>query len=643
MNDVYHVGTASRSITPTVNGSTDYIEEFPPHSEQAGTFVRSFDQGVINIGNGSPDAHWVRDELRVRVMAIGPDSKGVSVVFLSSEIYLLFRNDLDAYHKELEKRVGSEVYQNLRVFIHAQHNHEGPDTAGLGLPVNHKYYGYMIEQMVDASVAALDAREPATLHFGQAPFYYGLGDNRDPRMEDNNVRVLLARAVSTHRVVGTMVQWGFHPETLLGYRPQFNQTNCTAIPLGSPECSAKGRFMTHDFPGWFSKQLRALQPAGSGEALYFNGAIGVQIGPNHVKVWDVDEQHPLGNGFQPPEGATLVGKSFYRTFLIGTGLANFTHAIKLSETPIPATPFLYREREFYTPMTNFFFKVGSCPARALNPFANPEHSLFLGNTLRKAYFCQQDVPPTNETCTFDNYAYKFDPVTKLPFRTATHLQTVTSSVQLGPLTFIALPGELAPELAVGLPQDFDERTDFYYQRPTIHATGAAYTLPGTVFSSIAPKINCAPQQPCWVFGLCNDELGYIFPISDWRLKCQTNETSCSIVASQGAFNYTVQGGSVAGQQCKKIVANQEYYQRAYTQQFSKLAWTVVNATCFYGQNLNDHPSGHYEESNSPSWDIAENLLTAVARMFGNDEPTGRYCQHQNCIGFENHNLPETET
>jgi len=56
----------------------------------------------------------------------------------------------------VRQRVGDNVFNNLLFFVHGQHNHEGPDTSGISaVPVNHDYYDYMVEQMVDATVEAL--------------------------------------------------------------------------------------------------------------------------------------------------------------------------------------------------------------------------------------------------------------------------------------------------------------------------------------------------------------------------------------------------------------------------------------------------------------------------------------------------------
>ena len=323
----WHVGSSRINVLPPVDGKTDYVIPVTDqqNDENAGTFVKKFDFGVINVGNGSPNAHWVRDVLRVHAMAIGPDPAGKTAVFLTAELYMLFKPDLEAFHARLRQALGDAEYANLIVIVHANHNHQGPDTGGVGLAINHQYFDYLMGQMVTCTLKALDSREPARLYWGRQPFYYGLGDIRDPRLQDANIRVIRALSLrDPGRYIATMIQWGMHPEVTLDYSPPFNTSDCKEIVLGGEECTAKGRYFSHDFPGWYSHQLTKLQ--GGGDALYFNGAIGAQVG-NHAPVWEVTPQHPLNDGKHPPIGAQHIPKSFYKAFLIGTALANFTHQV----------------------------------------------------------------------------------------------------------------------------------------------------------------------------------------------------------------------------------------------------------------------------------------------------------------------------
>ena len=60
---------------------------------------------------------------------------------------MLFAPDLAVYEQMVRDRVGEPTASRLRFFSHGQHNHEGPDTSGLGGPVNRDFFDYMFEQM----------------------------------------------------------------------------------------------------------------------------------------------------------------------------------------------------------------------------------------------------------------------------------------------------------------------------------------------------------------------------------------------------------------------------------------------------------------------------------------------------------------
>jgi hypothetical protein len=114
----------------------------------------------------------------------------------------------------VKEAVGGAAYADLLFFVHAQHNHAGPDTSGISArPVNHEYYKYMLEQMRDATVDAINSAEEAYLFYGQDQFYFGLGDIRDPLMQDSTVRILRAyrNPERTGAPIVSLVNWGMHP------------------------------------------------------------------------------------------------------------------------------------------------------------------------------------------------------------------------------------------------------------------------------------------------------------------------------------------------------------------------------------------------------------------------------------------------
>ncbi|MET1050216.1 MAG: hypothetical protein ABWZ55_11345, partial [Acidimicrobiales bacterium] len=61
-------GAASRSVLPTVDGERAYLDEAPEWNDydpdDPGVFVPAWDQGRVDVGNGSDDGSWVHDDLR---------------------------------------------------------------------------------------------------------------------------------------------------------------------------------------------------------------------------------------------------------------------------------------------------------------------------------------------------------------------------------------------------------------------------------------------------------------------------------------------------------------------------------------------------------------------------------------------------
>jgi len=620
---VWKAGASSITILPTVNGTTDYWAKIPPTDCcSAGTFVQQFDVGEVAVGNGDGTCHWIRNDIFARAAAIGPDPNGRIAVFVSVEVYMLFKNDLAEYYEMVREQVGDTLYNNLYFLVHAQHNHEGPDTRGLEVwPINHEYYRYMLEQMTKATVNAINSMEDAYLFFGQEQFYYGLGDIRDPLMQDSTLRVLRAYRNQNRQgaPIFTMANWGMHPEVTLGYVPQFDSSDCLKLTPPQPGCSAKGRYFTSDYPGYFSEVMKDLQ--GGGEALYFNGAIGCQIG-THNQIWEVTPQYPLGNGSVVPPGATIVDENFRGAYLIGKELAVFADQIPLvNSQPIPYGEFEYHQKTILARVTNFFFRIALVPQSAVKPNGDPNRPFRLGNTLRPAYVCSGNQP-TLADCIMDNFTYTHDNFYNLPYRIGNWMDTETRMIRLGPMKFVAIPGELAPELSAGLPYDFDTPagTTKYYDEPEKHATGRDYTMPGVVMD----MITSTPEEPCWVFGLTQDEIGYMFPISDWRIKCVGSDVDCLTAFEAGALDYE---DSASGVQCKNLVENPVVYEKFYTQNWGIDTWNLVNQTCVYGQMAGE-VSDHYEETNSASWDAASLFIEAVAEMV-DVAPSGRYCS-TNC-------------
>jgi len=86
-------------VLPTVNGTTDYLLEAPGWSDTVvnptdiGIYVPMFDQGSVDVGNGSGDASWVHDD--VQAAAIALDNNGERAIVVTVDVYMIFSVDGD--------------------------------------------------------------------------------------------------------------------------------------------------------------------------------------------------------------------------------------------------------------------------------------------------------------------------------------------------------------------------------------------------------------------------------------------------------------------------------------------------------------------------------------------------------------------
>src|SRR5690606_3595791 len=191
----WRAGAASRSVLPTVNGSRDYADPgvlpFDIDATSPGVFVETFDQGPIHVGNGRPDAHWVRDDLRVRALALQRAGDARVAVIVAADLYMLFAPDVAELRRRVIERLPESTRAHVDVLVAASHNHHGPDTA---FEVNAAWFDMMLDEARDAVVDAVERLEPATLRAAEGTHYFGASDLSGIRVYDPTLGVLQARA-----------------------------------------------------------------------------------------------------------------------------------------------------------------------------------------------------------------------------------------------------------------------------------------------------------------------------------------------------------------------------------------------------------------------------------------------------------------
>jgi len=321
-------------------------------------------------------------------------------------------------------------------------------------------------------------------------------------------------------------------------------------------------------------------------------------------VWEVDDAHPLGNQLVAPEGAVAPGggtsytqRNFRRTAVIGEQLAAAVIRLLDQAERVRRPRVSYAVQPFFMRLSNFGFRVLLVVDPATGRTA-------LGHNPPLLYTCEPGAAPSAATCTSDGGASATDPLIGAEARVGDHLQSAVEYVRIGDVGMMFLPGEIPGELTIGLPADFRSTpADWYEEPPGRHAFGDAYQTPGYVTRRMHDRYE-------WTIGLGSDELGYIIPISNFRVLCVADAFAgpgtCALMHSLGFIEYP---DSVAGTTCKAIAEDPSSL--AIPEPFA----TAVRASCLYGQAFGE-ADGHYEETNSAGWDLAQATLDAVGALTG---------------------------
>jgi len=602
-------GAASRSVLPTVSGGRAYLADAPgwPSRESLdpfnpGVFIPAWDQGRVDVGNGRSDSAWVHDDLRVTALALQyGEQRGILVM---ADTYSFFSPDIAVMVERARGRLAPE-WQDAPILVSATHNHHGPDSA---FSVNDDWFSLMADELAFAVEEAVDLLQPATLRGGSGEHGYGADDVRDPVIRNMQLNVLSVEAQETGAAIATLVQWTGHPESTLGWTPPADAAGleeaCAVKGWTGGDCTANGRYLTADYPGVLRERLQALR---GGQVLFFNGPLGSQVGPGNAPTWVVDDEHPVGDGLTVPEGAlpltecedrdTYYCRSFAKTESIGTELANAVEDVLTTAGNIAVTELSFHTERFYTALTNIGFRV---------LIADGD----IGWTTPTLYNCDSK-PFTDENCIEDGGEFVDDPLLTPFFGSQITkgdvLPTQVSHVDFGDAGLLFMPGELPPELVIGLPDDFTTApSDKYYREPHLHAVGADYTIPGHLLSLVDEKLTLT-------VGLGGDQIGYFVPVSDYRLSCldlvMPSGKSCADLAARGV----IEGEDyISGETCRRISD-----EPGALTDFGDDA-EAVSRLCRYGQALGreiGEPDGHYEETNAAGWDMVDDLWTAAQRLF----------------------------
>ncbi len=496
---VTYAGSAVIDITPLITETWDDLDEDnifkgcmddPGGSECNG---EPFDDAngndwfdAIWIGGFSPlrPANEVHDPVYARATVISQDGEYIAFVSLdlvglgSPRIY------------DAKKRLGAQGFDEDRLIVASSHNHQGPDTMGLwGNPFNlsdpvsgtHPWYQSLVSYAIEYSVRDAAANmQPVTLSVGtewmrdRSPYFNGaafggrnptsrmhgmIDDHRDPVVVSDQLLVIQGVATGGDTVF-TLTNWSGHPEVRgsdnnaissdwVGVTREVLEAYYGGVAMHLPEClggmmSALGGDLplVEDDGTHVYQTCSAEAVADAGDAECYGRAEGDTR---------IDE-----DGLEVPVWAEHDSWAFVTSH--GWHIAEAAIDALVASEELEGTPLRVEGESYYLPIENDAYNL-------LGP--SGIFDLGLEDAITDPALCPE-AADSDMGC----------------------LETTTWRMQLGPVGFIGVPGELLPELAWGFPDDPQwvlESSD-----PSARGAGARY------FPQHDPDCNDLDYEACKV-------------------------------------------------------------------------------------------------------------------------------------------------
>ncbi len=456
-NNRLSVGVATENINPVFvdtewddansNGTLDTGETFTDTNHNGvfdGTWIAGF-------GAGRP-ARSVYHDLEARALVLRFNDVTVALVVIDAVGY--FASDMDAVRAEPDL-AGLDID---RVIVGATHCHECVDTVGMwGRRLFEDGKNPAYQRMTHTAAAravrrAYESMRPARMRVAQTLTYDAatgstmdyVNDTRDPVLYDPTLTIVrFVDDAAPANTIASWVNWSAHPE-YSGSRnnqltPDYVYNLRTYIEQGFP---------TESIPGL------------GGTTVFFNGALGGQVGPG-------GGVHPIG-----PDGVPIPDSGLPKAEAAGRNVARLAlRAINAVTTDETDTSIEYRTAPMYARVAN----VGWCYAYMAGVFDRP----MIGWDRTRG-------------CNAANRPWVSSRVTFL---------------RVGPVATITAPGELHPDLWVG----YDSR--WSWGQPVLTQTVNA---PDLAMAPQPPYIrDMMLANPgvrfAFVSGLTEDFLGYIVP------------------------------------------------------------------------------------------------------------------------------------
>ncbi len=380
-------------------GDPGYLGPDADGTENDGKFQGMW---LAGFGNTAP-AVDVHDDVWARAVVV--QNGDISIALVSIDAVGLFRDDVERIRAAVTKRnLGVPDY----VLVSSTHTHESVDTMGQWGPIKALLpergvddvwlRDVLIEGAAQAVSDAMLSARPAKVRSAQprlgAKTRQVISDTRDPFISDDTVTVLQFVEAQGGTVIGSLVAWANHPETLAGENNSISSDFVWALREGVEK-------------GVFKKDGSLVAAGIGGTCVYFSGAVGGMMTSLHAHPTSVDGDVPADRTFAKTKA---VGDLIAIAAL--EGLANATEE--------QAPNLAFGAQTLKLPIDNETFRLLTLPGVDI-----------IRRTL-----------------------VDFDRTKGVTADNIPHVLTEVSKVQLGGVRFVGVPGELLPELAVGFDAEY---------------------------------------------------------------------------------------------------------------------------------------------------------------------------------------------
>ncbi|MFO0598171.1 MAG: hypothetical protein U0228_22905 [Myxococcaceae bacterium] len=356
---------------------------------------------LAGFGNNMPMA-GVHDPTQARALVM--TNGDVTIAIVSVDAVGIFNDDIVKIRARVAKKMENPPDF---ILISSTHTHEAMDTMGQWGPrpvfvpergVDDAWFDtVLMENAAQAVVDAAAAQRPAKVvaaqgHLG-ARTRETIRDSRDPQVIDDTVNVLRFTEAASGDVIGTLVNWGNHPEVL----SDVNNFSSADFAWAIREAMEKGIF---------DAQGRMLAPGAGGTCVFLQGKVGGLMTPLGVQPTSVD-------GDQPKQ------RSFAKTKAIGDLVAKVALDSIGGAQPITAPLLAFGHQSFLFRVENEQFQL-----------------VFINLSILKRRL------------------FDFDKTKVISEANFPKVQSEVSKIQLGPVRILGVPGELFPELGIGFDPAF---------------------------------------------------------------------------------------------------------------------------------------------------------------------------------------------